>query len=252
MSHFSDYGIDLPDHFPGDRKTLCPQCSATRKKSHDPCLSVNGETGMWHCHNCGWSGKLSDGDAPAVPPRRTYRRPDAKLVGSEIDPLVINYFATRGIGANALVKARVCSAWHFLPGTGEETLCIAFPYYRNGELLNIKYRDARKNMAQEKDPEPCLWNIDACKNADTIYITEGEIDALTLIECGFSTAVSVDKGAPQPNDSDATKKLECVTNCLEILENAETVVLVTDKDEPGLRLEKELNCSPPIPAPAPR
>jgi len=95
-------------------------------------------------------------------------------------------------------------------------------------------------MSQEKDPEPCMWNIDACKKAETIYITEGEIDTLTLIECGFSTAVSVDKGAPQPNDSDATKKLECVMNCIDILNNADAVVLVTDKDEPGLRLEKEL------------
>lgn len=240
MSHFSDFGIDLPDHFSGDRKVLCPKCSASRKKSKDPCLSVNGETGMWHCHNCGWSGKLNESEAPALPPRKTYRRPSAELVGSNIDPRIIDYFANRGIGANALAKAKVYSTWHWLPGTGEETLCIAFPFYKDGELINVKYRDARKNMAQEKDPEPCLWNIDACKKAETIYITEGEIDASTLIECGFSTAVSVDKGAPQPNDSDATKKLECVANCIEILENADAVVLVTDKDEPGLRLEKEL------------
>ena len=56
MKSFRDYGIDLPDYFAGDRKTLCPQCSATRKKKNEPCLSVNGETGMWHGHNCGWSG----------------------------------------------------------------------------------------------------------------------------------------------------------------------------------------------------
>ncbi|UKI34084.1 MAG: toprim domain-containing protein [Lentisphaeria bacterium] len=230
----------MPDHFPGDRKVLCPKCSATRKKPHDPCLSVNGETGMWHCHNCGWSGKLSDGgrtggSAPAHLP--TARRKTGRLGDRPADPRLFLHprdrrqYAGQGAGLFGLAfpaRHRRGDALHRLP------------HYRDGELLNIKYRDARKNMAQEKDPEPCLWNIDACKKADTIYITEGEIDALTLIECGFPTAVSVDKGAPQPNDSDATKKLECVTNCLEILENAESVVLVTDKDEPGLRLEKEL------------
>ncbi len=240
MKNFIDYGIDLPDNFKGDRKVICPQCSHTRKKKNDPCLSVNGETGMWKCHNCGWSGCRDNSEIVDKPERVAYRRPDATLVGSDIDPGVIQWFAGRGIGASALAKAKVYSTWHWLPGTGQETLCMAFPYYRDGELLNVKYRDARKNMAQEKAPEPCLWNIDNCKQAETVYITEGEIDTLTLIECGFPAAVSVDRGAPQPNDSDASKKLECVMNCIDILNNADAVVLVTDKDEPGLRLEKEL------------
>lgn len=242
MSSFCEYGIDLPDTFSGDRKVLCPKCSHTRKKSKDPCLSVNGDTGMWHCHNCGWSGKLSDSDQVMKPSHKVYRRPEpvAPEALAIIDPKVVDWFAGRGIRVETLRRLKIYSTWHYLPGTGQETLCMAFPYYRGGELINVKYRDARKNMAQEKDPEPCLWNIDGCKGADTIYITEGEIDALTLIECGFPTAVSVDKGAPNPKDGDATKKLECATNCIDILNNADTVVLVTDKDEPGLRLEKEL------------
>ncbi len=239
MKSFSDYGIDLPDHFSGDRKVTCPQCSHTRKKSHDPCLSVNGDTGMWHCHNCGWSGRREDRDY-SYKPERAYRRPDPEVVKLDMEPEVERYFLGRGIRRETLAKARVFSTYRWLPGTGEETRCMAFPYYRDETLINVKYRDGRKNMSQEKDPEPCLWNIDSCKNAEIIYITEGEIDALTLIECGFSTAVSVDKGAPGPNDADASKKLECVANCKDILDNAETVVLVTDKDEPGLRLEKEL------------
>lgn len=242
MKSFVEYGIDLPDNFTGDRKVKCPQCSHLRKKKNDPCLSVNGETGVWHCHNCGWNGKRDSSEYSFKPVAKTYRRPEPvkQEIASNIDPKIVSWFRKRGITVRALNAAKVYSLYHWLPGTQQETLCMAFPYYKGGELINVKYRDGRKNMAQEKDPEPCLWNIDSCMNAEIIYITEGEIDALSLIECGFSSAVSVDKGAPQPNDSDASKKLECVTNCMDIIQNADSVVLVTDKDEPGLRMEKEL------------
>ena len=240
--HFRDYGIDLPDYFKGDRKIPCPKCSASRHKPNDPCLSVNGESGMWKCHNCGWSGRRED-TAPeryrAEAEEHHYRRPELPKK-TDVAPQVAAYFGRRGIGGATLERCRVFSTFRYLPGTGAETLCMAFPYYRNGELLNVKYRDARKNMSQEKDPEPCLWNIDAAAGADVIYITEGEIDALTLVECGFPSAVSVDRGAPQPKDQHTDKKLACVENCMEVLQNAETVVLVTDKDEPGLILEREL------------
>ena len=241
MKSFRDYGIDLPDHFSGDRKTTCPQCSHLRKKKSDPCLSVNGESGKWHCHNCGWSG-IRDGKTELDRHiEKIYRKPDPiPEENLQCDSNVTAYFAKRGISKTTLKAGRVFSCYHYLPGTRAETLCMAFPYYKNGTLLNVKYRDANKNMAQEKDPEPCLWNMDSCKGASVIYITEGEIDALTLMECGFASAVSVDKGAPNPDDESADKKLECVTRNLDLFDNAESVVLCTDKDEPGQRLEKEL------------
>ena len=250
--HFRDYGIDLPDYFKGDRKVTCPKCSASRHNPKDPCLSVNGESGMWKCHNCGWTGRRDDppsplrgyaaasrDDEPKPEAEHHYRRPEP-VKESNLDDSVAAYFGRRGISRTTLERCKVFSTFHYLPGTGRETLCMAFPYYRNGELLNVKYRDARKNMSQEKDPEPCLWNLDNAAGADVIYITEGEIDALTLVEVGFVSAVSVDRGAPQPKDAHTDKKLACVENCMEVLNNASTVVLVTDKDEPGLILECEL------------
>ncbi len=243
MKSFRDYGIDLPDVFQGDRKVKCPQCSHTRKKPNDPCLSVNGQTGTWNCHNCGWKGHRDDRlDFERQPMRKTYSRP-APLPPEEackISANILAWFKTRGISKQTLTRAKIFSTRRYFGGRGRDAECMAFPFYRDGELINIKYRDGKKNITQEKDPEPCLWNYDACKDAKTIYITEGEIDTLTCMEAQRLTAVSVDKGAPNAKDADASKKLECVTNAKELLDNAETVVLVTDKDEPGLRLEKEL------------
>ena len=52
------HGIELRTGKAGSYKTLCPQCSHTRKKNHDRCLSVRiDETGIgWRCFNCNWTG----------------------------------------------------------------------------------------------------------------------------------------------------------------------------------------------------
>ena len=46
----------------GEEKTLCPNCSSTRKKHSDPCLSVNHDEGVFHCHHCDLRGRLSNGN----------------------------------------------------------------------------------------------------------------------------------------------------------------------------------------------
>src|SRR5262249_53095772 len=53
----------------GEVRTPCPQCSPSRRKSHEACLAVNAATGTWLCHHCGWKGGLHGrSQAPALPP----------------------------------------------------------------------------------------------------------------------------------------------------------------------------------------
>ena len=47
-------------------------------------------------------------------------------------------------------------------------------------------------------------------------------------------------GAPNVKDKNLDKKLECITNCYEVFDNAEAVYLCTDNDENGRYLEEEL------------
>ena len=51
-------GIEIRGWREGNHKTVCPKCSATRRKKRDPCLSVtiDGDGAVWNCHHCGWSG----------------------------------------------------------------------------------------------------------------------------------------------------------------------------------------------------
>lgn len=146
MKSFRDFGIDLPDHFSGDRKVICPQCSANRKKKGDPCLSVNGDKGVWHCHNCGWSGSLEQGHSGGTEQVYHLPEPIPAEEACNIDPRILEYFRRRGISRATLTEAKVFSTYHYLPATQEDTLCFAFPYYKEGKLINVKYRDANKNM----------------------------------------------------------------------------------------------------------
>ncbi len=55
-------GIALPSHRPGNHRTLCPQCSHTRRKAQQRCLSVTLTTtgAVWLCHHCGWHGGVGE------------------------------------------------------------------------------------------------------------------------------------------------------------------------------------------------
>ena len=72
-----------------------------------------------------------------------------------------------------------------------------FPYLRDGELVNAKYRNVaeKRDMRQESGAEPCLfgWHLVGPK-VRQIAITEGEIDAMTLHQFGLA-ALSVNAGA---------------------------------------------------------
>ena len=48
----------------GKQTMPCPQCSHLRKKKNDKCLSVkvDGKSGIFHCHHCGWHGGVFEGE----------------------------------------------------------------------------------------------------------------------------------------------------------------------------------------------
>ena len=75
---------------------------------------------------------------------------------------------------------RVSEGREWMPQTQKEENTIQFNYFINNELINIKYRDGRKNFKLVKDAEKVLYNLDSTLGSDTIVIVEGEMDALSL------------------------------------------------------------------------
>lgn len=68
MRTFADFEIDLRSRAGVEVKTMCSQCSHTRKKKSYPCLNVNTEHGIWHCWHCEWSGSLKQGEERKAKP----------------------------------------------------------------------------------------------------------------------------------------------------------------------------------------
>jgi twinkle protein len=82
-----------------------------------------------------------------------------------------------------------------------------------------------------------------------LIITEGELDAMTAIQCGFPLAVSVPDGAPPPLNaapaglvtSDADGKFKFCWNNRELIAGqAKRFILAVDNDPAGQRLADEL------------
>jgi len=221
---FETYGIQIKNTS-GQEKTKCPQCSNGRKKTSDPCLSVNIDDGVWNCHHCGWKGSLSEkgsdiSDTPRPEPPKT-----------DLPSNVIKWFQERGISEVVVSDA----------GIGYQNHWIEFPFYKGGEIVNVKSRTADKKFRQSKNAEKCFYRFDHMVGMEAIIITEGEMDALSLVECGYNNVVSVPDGAIAPNSNPSDRKFSYLLSAEEHLMNATTVILAMDDDPAGHAMRDELS-----------
>ncbi len=219
-----DFGIEITH----TGKTTCPKCSESRKNSSDKCLSVDFEKKVWNCHNCGWKGV-----AKSRIPKKAYFKP-AWNNNTALSDKIVQFFKSRAISQQTIIEFKISEKKEFMPQTQKEENCICFNYFLNSELLNTKFRDGAKNFKMVKDAELIFYNLDSTISSDTIYIVEGEIDCLSVYECGIKNVVSVPNGASKGNN-----KLEYLDNCFEYFEGKQ-IVIATDNDPAGISLKNEL------------
>jgi len=241
MKTFEDYAIPVPPHASGNIKTICPQCSATRKNPRDKCLSVNVTEGIFVCHNCDWRGSLREaGDYPTGPRRsapKVYAKPEA-VPEPKLLPGAMQFLVKRGISEAVVERFGLYSQKVWMPQTEGEVQAVAFPYFRDGKLINVKYRDAKKNFRMVKDAEKILYNLDGIRGKEEIIIVEGELDVLALATAGFDNACSVPNGAPPENAQHPN--MDYLASGEEAFAFAKKVIIAVDADGPGRRLEAEL------------
>jgi twinkle protein len=224
--NWDKYGIDISKAVGG--KMICPKCSHTRKHSRDKCLSVDIVEGLFNCHNCDFKGSVKE-----FKPQKTYIRPLPRL--EKVGKKTIEFFEGRGISNDTLLRFNVTEAKEWMPQFENEVACICFNYYRGEELTNIKFRGPKKSFKMAKDAELIFYNINSIAEEQECVIVEGEMDCLTLHECGIYNGVSVPNGA-----SKGSQKLEYLDNCWQFFENKSKVVLAVDNDEAGISLRDEL------------
>ena len=232
MSNYSDHGIDTRGKASGEIKALCPECSHSRKKKTDPCLAVNLDKRTWFCHHCEWSGGLKGGNGhhgngpkPKPTPKPNYSTKKGLSEKARI------WFHERRITNEVLERNKITDGPVWMPQVEKEVNAIQFPYIKNGEVVNVKYRDSSKNFKMIRDAERILYGYDNIEG-DTLIWTEGEIDKLSVEVAGLTSCVSVPNGAAD--------KLDFLESIEERLKEIKVHVLVLDNDEPGKKLEREL------------
>jgi twinkle protein len=182
--------------------------------------------------------------------------------GNALGAIGITAFEKRGISAETVARFGIYTARRADDGSAvpsERGNIVVFPFVDRGAVVNEKYRGPGKKFWQRAGGKRTFWNVDALDDPALetgqmpLIITEGEIDALTAIECGFPLTVSVPDGAPgvpegeepeqlEPLDpaNEDRGKFEFLWNNRERLAKVRRFVVAADADAPGRRLAAEL------------
>ena len=226
----------------GKKKQFCPKCHADRTNKRDKSLSVDWNRCFAHCHYCGENfffgktekiGHQPTKTQPMKQESKTYQKPPRLTNEEPLDENMKRWFASRGIPAEVAEAEGIIKVCRKMPQTGQVEKCIVFPYTVEGELVNRKYRTARKHFMLEKDARLVPWRIDHIRNAPECIITEGEMDALSFLVAGRDDVISVPNGAQ--------KNLTWLEDFVEThLENKTRIYIAADTDAKGLELRNEL------------
>jgi len=216
----------------GEEAFTCPECSEDRKKKNVKCFSYNHEKNIGHCVHC---------NCYMVPKRefegkKEYVKPPKWSNKTQLSENLVKWFEKeRGITQKTLIDFKISEGIEFMPQLGKEINTVQFNYFREGELINVKYRDGHKNFKLFKDGELIFYNLDSIKDSEEVIICEGEIDAMTIAQAYKPYVVSV------PNGAGLNKiNLDYLDNCISYFLNKKKIYLATDNDAAGRNLQEQL------------
>jgi len=230
----------------GQHKKPCPFCSPRRKKKRDPSLSVSvaGDCLVYNCHHCGVTGRYNYGGSFVDYAER--KRPTPRPVKKELlSADAISWLHKRSISKETAEKVGMYSCNHFIASAGSEVPCVAFPYYVAGQETGAKIRSLNEKGFSCTASLQSFFNYDNIEENDILMIVEGEMDALSLIECGFESVVSVPNGAiakvksytPSPDEDTSFRFL---WEAEKKIEDAAQIIIATDGDDAGSAMAEEL------------
>lgn len=226
--YLSDKGIEVKKRRGNELIINCPFCGDSESKG-----AINSENGAYNClhlSRCGlqlsfWDFQKKLGDNPqplaswrsssqSFVPAQTKKYIKPKSNVAQPTARIMQYLKDRGFSQKTIDFFKI----------GEKDNAIAFPYFKNKELVGIKYRTLDKKMWSEKDAEPVLFNRDNVDPSDEVLIyCEGEIDCASLHEYGIDS-VSIPNGV---ND------FRWVDNEWEWLQQFNTFYICFDNDVAG-------------------
>ena len=219
----------------GVKQGICPLCSSDRKPKNQnaKCASYDWQRGLGTCHNCNSTFQLHTYKRKGEP-EKVYVKPEPYKL-QEPGTKVEDWFKTRGISKQTIDDLKITEGSEWMPQTQKSENVIKFNYFAGGELVNIKYRDGRKNFKLYKGAEKVFYNIDSIVGYNECVIVEGEMDVLALHEAGIKNVISVPNGATLNSNN-----LDYLDNCIDYFDDKEKIILAVDSDEAGQALQSEL------------
>lgn len=203
----------IPANKSGNELTFfeCPYCRGGANGDTST-FSINLTTGQFECKraSCGAKGNMitlsqdfnfslgKDADVYYQIKQKQFtefKRP-AHAVDSSAE--AISYFSKRGIDAETVRRYKITTkkdasniiVFSFYSADGEK---IEFLKYRKTDFDKLK--DKNKEWC-ERNCKPILYGMECCtSDSKRLYITEGQIDSLSLASVGIKNAVSVPTGA---------------------------------------------------------
>jgi twinkle protein len=228
---FNQYDLEA-----GKTQGICPICSHTRKPENkkQKCASYDWERGLGTCHNCDNIFQLHTYQRKGSSDK-VYIKPEQPETIVEVSTKVEEWFKSRGISKETLRALKVTEGSEFMPQTGKTENAIHFNYFVGNELVNVKYRDGRKNFKLYKGAEKVFYNINNIVGYEYCVIVEGEMDALSFYEAGIHNVISVPNGATLNNNN-----LDYLDNCIDYFLDKEKIIIAVDSDDAGQALQAEL------------
>lgn len=215
----------------GAKTSTCPLCSEDRKKKKDKCVRIDWELGLANCFHCGETIQLHT-YKPKVKIKE-YKVPEYRY--EALSGNVVKWFDGRGISQQTLSRLKVSQSSEWMPQTQKNENTINFNYFLNESLVNIKYRDGRKNFKLVSGAEKILYNIDSIRTSKECVIVEGEIDCLSFIEAEVFNVVSIPNGF----NLKGNVNLDYIDDYMDYFDNKKKIYLCLDNDEAGLKGKAE-------------
>lgn len=166
-----------------------------------------------------------------------------------IGETVLTWLAGRGISEQTARRFSLFSAKEFdgKRDLSAEAFWLGIPYFRDGKVVAVQYRDTRESTPKEKrwlwgsfkpqghEGGRPAWNCDVIAfnppNSNPIVITEGALDAMSAIEAGWDRAIAV----PSASDVGVLEQDEEV-----LTDDGLEFILAPDCDAAGRGLCKKL------------
>ena len=234
----SENEIEFKNKSARNPRSKCPACKHTREHPNDPSVSWNLPLGVGYCHHCNARFKIDNNPDTFF---NSYGRskPNEQNVDMRqhllpIEDETIIYLNDRHISEDTARAAGICSrqTWNGVMWIH----WVAFPFINEkGKIVNVQYKMAdiqQKQFMFEAGAQLIPWNIGCIyekRGKEPLYVTEGMMDALALMECGFHYVVSVPNGA--------NSKIGCFEKYRNDIEKKfEYIVFAGDTDAKGMEL----------------